>query len=326
MDTKWIPAAPLPEWKGWTSRARELSAFKGWLEKFASWLCLIHDSCAAGLKEALASPYPVQVVNADQAIRSRRLFHLIQQRCSGYPRVENVIKSQIAFYGIQAANGFELLRLLRREFSLMSRLEALHYREAALKYTVKKADKHLLLDVLRDVGAEIESFHAMLDASLIAHQLADLRLTEGDQFLLYNRNLPESDGVCATALRSNYGSCFVAVTEFYIRMRMTGDLERVHGIGGDAKGQPKGQGKGNTDSNTQWYNCGNKGHLAKDCRNPPKYKHCGKSGHLAQRLLGERSIQTTQNCSCPEGKSQVDSQEQRVRQGTWSLWKVQRSR
>ena len=34
-----------------------------------------------------------------------------------------MVKSQIAFYGIQEANGFELLRLLRREFSLMSRPE-----------------------------------------------------------------------------------------------------------------------------------------------------------------------------------------------------------
>ena len=44
-----------------------------------------------------------------------------------------MVKSQIAFYGIQEANGFELLRLLRREFSLMSRPEALQHREACLK-------------------------------------------------------------------------------------------------------------------------------------------------------------------------------------------------
>eukprot|EP00435_Cladocopium_sp_Y103_P067578 s464_g30.t1 len=97
------------------------------MERFASWLCLIHDSYAAELKEALVLPHPVEVINADQA------FSL-----------------SIAVYGIQAANGFELLRLLRREFSLMSRPEALRYREAALRYTGKKADKRLLLDVLRE--------------------------------------------------------------------------------------------------------------------------------------------------------------------------------
>ena len=52
--------------------------FKGWLEKFASWLCLVHDCHAAELKEALDLPYPVVIVQ-DQAIRSRRLFHLLQQ-------------------------------------------------------------------------------------------------------------------------------------------------------------------------------------------------------------------------------------------------------
>ena len=42
-----------------------------------------------------------------------------------------MVKSQIAFYGIQEANGFELLRLLRREFSLMSRPEALQTEKPA---------------------------------------------------------------------------------------------------------------------------------------------------------------------------------------------------
>ena len=37
---------------------------------------------------------------------------------------------------------------------------------------------------------EIESFHSMLDASIIAGQLGDVRISEGDQILLYMRNLP----------------------------------------------------------------------------------------------------------------------------------------
>ena len=28
MDTKWIPAAAMPEWKTWNSRAKELAGFK----------------------------------------------------------------------------------------------------------------------------------------------------------------------------------------------------------------------------------------------------------------------------------------------------------
>ena len=33
MDTKWIPAMPLPSFKQWVSRSRELSGFRDWAEK-----------------------------------------------------------------------------------------------------------------------------------------------------------------------------------------------------------------------------------------------------------------------------------------------------
>ena len=189
MDEKWIPAMPTASWKTWTSRSRELAGFKSWLEQFSGWLCLIHDAYGPELKEAINSVHPIQHFrNHDQTMRSKGLFHLLQQNFSGYSKIENLIKSQISAVGITESNGFELLRLIRKEFSLLSRSEALGYREQCVKFRVKKTDH--LPDIVREVQTEIDSFHSMLEASIIADQLYDVRIGEGDQFLLYMRNLP----------------------------------------------------------------------------------------------------------------------------------------
>jgi len=171
MDEKWIPSMPTASWKSWTSRSRELAGFKSWLEQFSGWLCLIHDAYGAELKEAINSVHPIrQFRSPEQTMRSKRLFHLLQQNFSGYSKIENLIKSQISAWGITESNGFELLRLIRKEFSLLSRSEALGYREQCVKFRVKKTDH--LPDIVREVQTEIDSFHAMLDAFIIA----------GDQF------------------------------------------------------------------------------------------------------------------------------------------------
>ena len=92
-----------------------------------------------------------------------------KKKNSGYSKIENLIKSQISAVGITESNGFELLRVIRKEFSLLSRSKALGYREQCVKFRVKKTDH--LPDVMREVQTEIDSFHSMLEASVIAVEL-----------------------------------------------------------------------------------------------------------------------------------------------------------
>ena len=168
MDEKWIPAMPVPGWKSWTSRGKELSGFKDWLEKFSGWLSLIHDAYGPELWETIHADYSIQPCRTpEQVMRSKRLFHILQQQFVGYSKIENLIRSRISATGITESNGFELLRLIRKEFSLMSRTEALSYREMCLKFRVKRTEH--LLDIIREVESEIESFQAMLDVSVCTY-------------------------------------------------------------------------------------------------------------------------------------------------------------
>ena len=75
MDEKWIPAMPVPGWKSWTSRGKELSGFKDWLEKFSGWLSLIHDAYGPELWETIHADYPIQPCRSpEQLMRSKRLY------------------------------------------------------------------------------------------------------------------------------------------------------------------------------------------------------------------------------------------------------------
>ena len=275
MDEKWIPAMPVPGWKSWTSRGKELSGFKDWLEKFSGWLSLIHDAYGPELWETIHADYPIQPCRTpEQVMRSKRLFHILQQQFVGYSKIENLIRSRISATGITESNGFELLRLIRKEFSLMSRTEALSYREMCLKFRVKRTEH--LLDIIREVESEIESFHAMLDASVIVHQLGDVRISEGDQFLLYLRNLPSKVQEFLQVHRNavTVQQLKTGAQDYYIRTRVQGDLGSVH------VAQPV---AAKTDlKDKTCFNCGKKGHLAENCPEPKKCSHCGRKGHLAK--------------------------------------------
>ena len=142
-----------------------------------------------------------------------------------------MVKSQIAFYGVQEANGFELLRLLRREFSFDEPSRGVAIQRSLPEVHGEEVREAFLMDVLREIGAEIEGFHSMLEALLIASHLTDLHITERNQYLLYLRNLPDK---VAEFVQLHCGATTVArvwesVVAYHTRMRLTNDLDsKVH--------------------------------------------------------------------------------------------------
>ena len=104
MD-EWIPAMPVPPWKQWSTRGRELSGFKDWIETFCGWLCLIQDAYGPELAQGINATYRIQPTRSpEQTMRSKRLFHLLQQNFVGYSKIENLIRSQISSTGITESN------------------------------------------------------------------------------------------------------------------------------------------------------------------------------------------------------------------------------
>ena len=94
----------LPECQNWSTRAKELSGFRNWLERFGSWMSLIHDQYGVEMREAIRLQHLVVLVGEEQRMKAGRLFHLLQQSFAGYNRVESMIRNQIAHRSVHEAN------------------------------------------------------------------------------------------------------------------------------------------------------------------------------------------------------------------------------
>ena len=137
-------------------------------------------------------------------------------------------------------------------------------------------------DIVREVQTEIEYFHSMLEASVIAAQLQDVRISEGDQYLLYMRNLP---GKVQEFLQLHQNATtvqqlFLGVQGYYIRTKVQGDMGSIHVT------QPVG--KPDVKDKT-CYKCGKKGHLAENCPETQEVQPLWQEGSFGKRLLGEAS-------------------------------------
>ena len=100
MDEKWISWMPinsiLEELDIKRKRIIRIQELVGTVFR----LCLIHDAYGQELREAINSADPIRSFrNHDQTMRSKRLFHLLQQNFTGYSKIEKLIKNQISAFG-----------------------------------------------------------------------------------------------------------------------------------------------------------------------------------------------------------------------------------
>ena len=130
----------------------------------------------------------------------------------------------------------------------------------------------------------------MLDTSVIVHQLGDVRISEGDQFLPYLRNLPSKVQKFLQVHRNavTVQQLKIGVQDYYIRTRVQDNLGSVHVV------QPA---AAKTDSkDKKCFNCEKKRHLAENCPESKKCSHCGRKSHLA-KIAGKSILRKSQQPS-----------------------------
>ena len=253
IDVKWIPQAPECKWSSWKTRRDEIQGFWAWIEALCSWLGLLQPLYVPEMKEVLERDVSLtsNLLSPQQMARSSRLFYLVKSAFAGNKRVESIIRIFELEQNVGVTNGYELVRLLRREFSLKSRTEAIQFRQEFLEMKVTKTDSPL--EIMRAIEAKYLQFRQLLLSWPYPKMITDVDIPESDIYLLILRSMPNS---VEQYLRYHCGETVMdlkrGIEFIQSRQLITGDLNRASALkqdqdGGDWSWYVKGKGKSKGD-------------------------------------------------------------------------------
>ena len=307
MDTKWIPTMPVAQWQQWKTRTAEIAGFWSWIDSLASWLSLLQSSFGAEIKEALAKTSPLydSQLSSEQTARAQRLAHLLRQAFSGFHRVETIARAFETETCTGATNGYELLRLLRTEFSVQTRTEAISLRQEFLRTHISRYDH--LPDLLRQIDVKLFQFHQLIGTYPRPLEVRDLYVGESDLYLMILRALPKDiQEYVKLHAGQTVAELKASLLYHHERTRVVSDLGKVHAVlddKGKGKGKHGDKGKGKGKYGDKGKGKGKSRPFSADS-NRSKGKGKGGKGNKGQKGSGKSS---------PRGSS--SEKEQRRREG-----------
>ncbi|CAE7695720.1 unnamed protein product [Symbiodinium pilosum] len=173
------PRPPLQHGAMGKSRMKEVEEWHRFVEVYSSWLALIDEAYVNEFRLALRHPH--EIVQAklakDVAARSAKLFYYLGQSLAKWERGLELLRSVSKRQDMSAA-GYEVVRTIHMNYSIVSRMEAVHVRDQAL--ALHKHCNHLRkpLEIIRHLEDELAKAESKLG------NFPDLRLSPADKCTL----------------------------------------------------------------------------------------------------------------------------------------------
>ena len=174
---KYLPPLPLIDHhvmgKG---RMKEVEGWHTFLETLSSWLALQEEAFVRELQ--LCVPVKTEIVQtklpSDTAARSSKLFYYLTQSLAKWERGLELLRSCSKRQGMSAC-GYEVVRTITSQYSIVSRMEAVYVRDSALKLFQSVGGIKRPTDLIR----HLEDAFAKSESKLT--NFPELKLSEADR-------------------------------------------------------------------------------------------------------------------------------------------------
>ena len=174
---KYLPQLPvIAHQEMGRDRMREIEAWHGFLETLSSWLALQDEAYVNNLRLCIGVKDEIQQdrLPADTAARSAKLFYLLSQSLAKWERGLELLRSCSKRQNM-SATGYEAVRTIHMNYSIVSRMEAVYVREACMKIHAKCGHLKKPMDIIRHLEDGIAKAEVKLS------NFPELKLTEADR-------------------------------------------------------------------------------------------------------------------------------------------------
>ena len=174
---KYLPNLPMIDHQGMSKgRMREVECWHSFLETLSSWLALQDEAYVRELQYCIKTKHEIDQASlaADVAARSAKLFYYLTQSLSKWERGLELLRS-CSKRQSQSATGYEVVRTINAQYSIVSRMEAVVVREHCLKLHQECKNIRQPTDVIRHLEDEFSRAESKLT------NFAELKLSEADK-------------------------------------------------------------------------------------------------------------------------------------------------